>query len=280
MPPVDYRYVGLPRGPVTDHRRAPRVPVWRMILVAVVVMGAGAAPVMDPTATDAATRRCSVSASQERAPKFIRVRMAQTGHVRRVPFRLYVERVTASEWGSTPDALRRAGAIAVKQYGWSKALRPRRSGQGCFDVWNNTRDQIYRAKIVPERVRAAVAATWHVTLRHHGGRLVHTGYRTGSRVGCARDAGARLYARSAKRCANQGWSTNAILRTYYADRGVRVRRPNVLTDCDSVGSCSRNLRPARRFASATGPAPTSMAAKPIHSGIQSFVMNGRRLPLL
>src|ERR1051326_5862631 len=74
------------------------------------------------------------------------IRVLVDHHVERVPLRLYVVRVISSEWHHVPPQLRRAGAVAVRQYAWWKAMHPRRSQYGCFDVHNDTRDQIYRAK--------------------------------------------------------------------------------------------------------------------------------------
>lgn len=147
-----------------------------------------------------------------------RIRVLIDRSVVRVPFALYVSRVVSAEWNTVPTQLRLAGAQAVKQYGWWKAIRPRHSPAGCFDVHDDTRDQLYKVKSPPDYIWDAVRATWSWRVLRDG-RLVHTGYRTGRRVGCARDVdGYHLFARSAARCARLGWSARRILATYYDAR--------------------------------------------------------------
>jgi hypothetical protein len=73
----------------------------------------------------------------------------------------------------------------------------------------------------PARVWMAVLTTWSWRVLR-GGELMMTGYRTGAKVGCARDVnGWKLYARSATKCALLGWSAARILTAYYAGRLVR-----------------------------------------------------------
>lgn len=112
--------------------------------------------------------------------------------------------------------------FAVKQYAWSRVIRwSGRSSRGrCFHVTAGTGDQIYRPTARPSiEVWQAVNATWRWTLRRRDGTLIHTDYRAGARgIRCAGDAGRRLYARSARRCALAGWSTTTILLRYYRHR--------------------------------------------------------------
>ena len=127
--------------------------------------------------------------------------------------------VLSSEFNTVPVELRKAGATAVKQYAWFKAMHPRPSKAGCFDVNDDTRDQIYRHhKTPPDYIWQAVRATWGWRVLREG-RLISTGYRTGRAVGCARDVdGYHLFARSAARCARLGWSARNILERYYEGR--------------------------------------------------------------
>jgi peptidoglycan hydrolase-like amidase len=219
VPSVDYRYLGVPAGPTLDYRRRSRRR-WPLVMAAVVALAA--APFTTLPAAVSAAVPCASHRSDRRPPTYIRVLITQTGRVHRVPFRTYVERVASSEWGSTPPELRKAGIVAVKQYGWSRVINWHgRYHRGvCFHVFNNTRDQIYKpSKRPPAEVRAAVHAAWRLDVRRRDGSLVHTGYRTGAQgVACGRDGGVRLYARSAKRCALRGWSASQILHHYYRHR--------------------------------------------------------------
>jgi len=185
----------------------------KLIPLLALLVGALLAPAITSVATT-----CRAWQSETVPPPTIRVRL--TDHrIVRVPFALYVARVTSSEWNHVPDSLRKAGAVAVKQYGWWKTMHPRRSPAGCFDVHADTRDQIYKHhKVPPAYVWAAVTQTWSWRVMRDG-RLAHTGYRTGLRRKCARDVdGYHLKARSGADCARKGWSARQILRSYYDAR--------------------------------------------------------------
>jgi hypothetical protein len=165
--------------------------------------------------------------SRSTPPPTIRVYLADRHRVVVKNFRTYVAMVMASgEWPShLPNAVLEAGATAVKQYAWYYALagnhRPdyRTSGGVCFDVRNDTRDQLFKTVAHPtEKQLHAVDATWGLTLRK-GNRFFLTAYRAGGTSRCGADAnGWRLYARSAVACAKQGWSGEHILTYYYAPR--------------------------------------------------------------
>jgi hypothetical protein len=165
--------------------------------------------------------------SRATPPQTIRVYLADRHRVVVKNFKTYVAMVMASgEWPSRlPSAVLEAGATAVKQYAWYYALegnhRPdyRTSGGVCYDVRNDTRDQLFKTVAHPtEKQLRAVDATWDLTLRK-GNSFFLTAYRAGSTSRCGADAnGWRLYARSAIACAHLGWSGEHILSYYYAPR--------------------------------------------------------------
>ena len=186
------------------------------------------APSTLTSAPAAAAPACGSWRSQVTPPPSIRVLRTATGEVEEVHFATYVATVMASgEWPSDmPMAALEVGATAVKQYAWYYAMRGhhradyRTRGGQCYDVRDDTMDQLYK----PESVRAtqkqlqAIAATWALSLRKSG-RFFLTGYRAGSRVTCARDAdGWRLYEASVVHCAKQGWSRARIQERYYAPK--------------------------------------------------------------
>ncbi len=183
--------------------------------------------------------------SQVTPPPSVRVLRTASGRVETVEFRRYVATVMASgEWPSWMDpAVLEAGATASKQYAWYYALRGHhrdsyRTGGGvCYDVRDDTRDQLYR----PETARPtagqwrAVDATWPLTLRKRG-RFFLTGYRAGTVGRCMADFDRwRLYARSMSDCARRlGWSGERILQGYYQPGldlvwNVRMGGPRVKT---------------------------------------------------
>jgi hypothetical protein len=142
------------------------------------------------------------------------------GTVQTVDFPTYVEVVLAAEWPpSWPTASLQSGAVAVKEYAWYYAMNWRGgSGTGgCYDVIDNTNDQIYWPEgrtPTPEEV-TAVEATWYESITKSGS-LILTGYRSGADVGCGTDAdGAHLFQHSARNCAAAGMTADQILQIYY-----------------------------------------------------------------
>ena len=150
------------------------------------------------------------------------------------PFRSYVAMVMASGEFPTwlPPAVLQAGATAVKQYGWYYAMKGHhrsnyRTASGvCYDVRNDTNDQLYRpiGSTPTAKQQKAIDATWGLTLRK-GKRFFLTGYRAGVASKCASDAdGWRIYAKSMVDCANQGWTRQQIQQRYYAPKVAFIWR--------------------------------------------------------
>ena len=173
----------------------------------------------------AGLNQCTKWTSKENPPETISVYRVSEGFVERVNFKAYVTRVVSSEWNVREAELRKAGAVAVKQYAWYHVLHYRggRHNGKCYDVRDTTSDQIYMSKnlnTIPSGVHSVVNATWSWRL-WRGEKFPMTGYRTGSPSPCASDAGYRLYAKSANRCAVNGWSATRILEKYYT---AKVRK--------------------------------------------------------
>ena len=175
-------------------------------------------PVTSVPAARAASS-CTNWSSTTTPPKSIRVYRVSEGKVDTVDFKAYVIRVVSSEWNVKQGALRRAGAVAAKQFAWYHVLHYRGGTYNghCYDVKDTTADQLYQSKSmtsIPRRVKKAVSSTWGWTVVRSG-KFIMTGYRVGTKKRCAADAGYRLYAKSAKRCAAKGWSPQRILEVYY-----------------------------------------------------------------
>ena len=188
------------------------------ILASVFFVFSGFLVAVPSVSASAGLRQCN-AATATTPPEKISVYRVATGRVQRVDFKLYVARVAYHEWNVDATALRKAGAVAAKQYAWYHVLNWRggMAGGECFDVRDSTADQIYQAKAshtIPTRIWQAVNDTWSWRMNRDG-RFFMSGYRTGTVAPCASDAGSKLYARSAKRCAKKGWSAERILRTYY-----------------------------------------------------------------
>ena len=177
---------------------------------------------------------CSSWTSSTTPPRYIRVLRVRLGRVERVPLRQYVVTVMAVEWpGYLPQALVEAGAVAVRQYAWYHAMHPRITRHGrCYDVKDSTDDQLYkprRASVTADHYQAADATSGVRLVKD--GQLLMTAYRTGVKVACGHDrTGWKLFARSAIRCARNGYSWRRILSLYY---GPNLQVVSAATDGQS-----------------------------------------------
>ena len=183
-----------------------------------IALGALAFPSAEPAQ---ALSKCTGWSSSLVPPTSIRVYRTATKRTQTVPFRTYVETVMAAEWGSTaPTAALRAGAVAVKQFAWYYAMYWRGgkdAGGHCYDVTDTSTDQIYDPSRKPATShRAAVAATWAVSLRK-GERFFLTGYRPGTGSCTAHIDGWKLYQRDAVDCVHRyGDQAEKLARRFYS----------------------------------------------------------------
>jgi hypothetical protein len=211
--------------------RPPRLPraATRLAVAVAFVATLAAMPAASPSgsmgpSTVRAAAACTGWTSETLPPTTIRVLRTEgdaAGSVQVVPFRDYVNVVMAAEWGpSNPTEALKAGAVAVKEYAWYRAMvwRGKSADDGsCYDVADSTLDQVY----APERrtpspaLAAAVDSTWETSVRK-AGHLFATHYQGGADVACAADADGRwLFQTSAMRCARDGMTAEAILGAYY-----------------------------------------------------------------
>jgi hypothetical protein len=198
----------------------------RRLAAGLCALALAAAATLPTTVPARAVSSCTGWASTLVPPTTIKVYRTQgaaAGKVQTVPFRTYVEVVMANEWpASWSMHTLRAGAVAVKQYGWYRAMNYRggmaRNGD-CYDVVDYWADQVYKPSgaIIYASLRQAVAETWGVSLRQFGGFFV-TGYHAGEDVRCGSndDGLERIYQWSAADCGKRGLTMDSILRTYYA----------------------------------------------------------------
>jgi len=188
------------------------------IVALAIALGALAFPSAEPARAGSV---CTGWTSSIVPPTSIRVYRTATRRTETVAFRTYVEKVMAAEWGSTaPTAALRAGAVAVKQFGWYYAIvwRGGRDAAGrCFDVRDSSTDQVYiPTRTVAPSIAAAVAATWPVSLRK-GERFFLTGYRPGTGRCTANIDGWKLYQRDAVDCVHRyGDSAERLARRFFS----------------------------------------------------------------
>ena len=185
-----------------------------------VALGALALPSAGPA--QAGSAKCTGWTSTLIPPTSIRVYRTATGRTETVRFRTYVQKVMASEWGTTaPEAALRVGAVAAKQFAWYYAIfwRGGRDADGsCYDVRDSSIDQVYDpSRRTVTAHAAAVAATWTISLRK-GERFFLTGYRPGTGSCTAHVDGWKLYQRDAVDCVRSyGDLAERLARRFYSD---------------------------------------------------------------
>jgi hypothetical protein len=110
----------------------------------------------------------SASAESLTIPSTIRVFITETGEIEEVDFKDYVKNVLPNEWIASWDmeALK-AGAMAVKTYGWYWTINQKYPGQG-YDVRDNESDQIYKPGSSHPRTDQAVDDTWNWIMTRDG----------------------------------------------------------------------------------------------------------------
>ncbi|HEX7591786.1 MAG TPA: SpoIID/LytB domain-containing protein [Candidatus Limnocylindrales bacterium] len=194
-------------------------------------------PAVSTVAPARAASACTSWSSTRIPPTTIRVYRTAGSHagtVQAVDFRSYVGVVMASEWYNTwPSAALQAGAMAVKEYAWYYVAHPRgySVGGNCYDVIDNSNDQIYypEGPTPSASQQAAIDATWYESITK-GGSQVMTGYRPGTVLPCGADADTHhLFQWSSYYCAASGLNSDQILQTYYGP-GLTIWKPPAKPD--------------------------------------------------
>ncbi len=135
-----------------------------------------------------------------------------------LPFRDYVKGVLPHEWiSSWNGASLRAGAMAVKMYGWFKInIGPRGIWNGQpYDVRADTCDQVYTGATYAS-TNAAVDETWDYMMRQNG-QVVEIHYVDGIQATCVGTFPGKpcMEQWGSKSLGDQGWSWQSILQYYY-----------------------------------------------------------------
>ncbi|QQE81080.1 SpoIID/LytB domain-containing protein [Alicyclobacillus sp. SO9] len=101
-------------------------------------------------------------------------------YVQTVSFKSYCKDVLPNEWmpGWNQNALR-AGAIAVKMFGWYHTLHPVTESGKTFDVDNTTNFQEYKYKTATPATNRAVDATWNLVYVPANKEIKKLEYRAG-----------------------------------------------------------------------------------------------------
>jgi hypothetical protein len=165
---------------------------------------------------------CSTDGTNSKLPSTILVYRVSLNRVDRVNFKTYVKNVLPNEWiPSWPAASLDAGAMAVKSYGWYWALHSNRKTPGgdCYDVRDNTSDQVYKPSTAVSSTSSAVDRTWSSRMTRSGHILQAHYCSTSTACGSWVD-GDWLSQNGSRDLANAGKSYPAILRNYYDDIAI------------------------------------------------------------
>jgi hypothetical protein len=165
---------------------------------------------------------CSTDGTNSKLPTTILVYRVSLGRVDRVDFKTYVKNVLPNEWiTSWPRASLESGAMAVKSYAWYWALHSTRktSGGACYDVRDDTGDQVYRPSSAQTATSAAVDSTWSARMTRSG-NILQAHYCATTTACGAWVTGNWLSQYGSRDLANAGNTYQAILRYYYSDIAI------------------------------------------------------------
>jgi peptidoglycan hydrolase-like amidase len=161
--------------------------------------------------------QCKTDGTDSKLPTTILVYRESLNRVERVDFKTYVKNVLPNEWvTSWPSESLKAGAMAVKNFGWYWALHSASktpSGQ-CFDVYDHTSSQVYKPGSAKAVTNAAVDATWSTRLTR-GGKIFRAQY-CSTTTACGNWVNGDWMSQYGSRDkARAGWSYSRILKNYY-----------------------------------------------------------------
>lgn len=162
---------------------------------------------------------CKTDGTNSSLPTTILVYEVAAGRVVRVSFKDYVKDVLPNEWiSSWPAESLNAGAMAVKSYGWYRALHSisKTSGGQCYDVKDNTADQVYKPGSAKASTSAAVDRTWSTRMTRSG-NILQAHYCSTTTACGSYVVGDWMSQYGSRDQANAGKSYSTILRYYYDD---------------------------------------------------------------
>ncbi|GAB2824851.1 hypothetical protein GCM10022221_23590 [Actinocorallia aurea] len=161
---------------------------------------------------------CKTDGTHSTLPTSILVYRVSLGRVDRVDFKTYVKNVLPKEWiPSWPAESLKAGAMAVKSFGWHWALTSTRttSWGECYDVTDTTSSQVYVPGSATAATNAAVDATWGTRMTRSGKILeAHYCSTTTACGGWVTGDWMSQYGSADQAAAGAGYA--AILRSYYS----------------------------------------------------------------
>lgn len=147
-------------------------------------------------------------------PSKIRVKIRSTGEISTVDFYYYIKNVLPNEWVALADPMEslKAGAMAVKMYGWYRCYNHKYYGMG-FDVYDTLVDQVYRAGSEHPRSTEAINAVAGIGIKNASGLIFETQYNARAQ----KQSSGFISQTGANYLANIGYSWFQICSFYYSN---------------------------------------------------------------
>ncbi|QKW33454.1 peptidase inhibitor family I36 protein [Actinomadura sp. NAK00032] len=161
---------------------------------------------------------CKTDGTDSKLPTTILVYRVSLNRVDRVSFKTYVKNVLPNEWvPSWPKESLKAGAMAVKSYGWYWALHStRKTSDGrCFDVYDTTSSQVYKPGSATAATSSAVDAMWGTRMTRSG-KILQAHYCSTTTACGGWVTGDWMSQYGSRDKANAGWGYARILKAYYS----------------------------------------------------------------
>ena len=148
-------------------------------------------------------------------PDFVRVYRTATEVVENVDYYSYVKNVLPNEWyTSWPEESLKAGAMAVKMYGWYHTYHPKWGSLGA-DVKDTSVDQCYVPGTENDDGTAAINALNGIGLENSAGKIFETQYYAGTRDTYGTQNGGKISQWGSKKLAEDEFGYLYICRYYY-----------------------------------------------------------------
>lgn len=148
-------------------------------------------------------------------PDYVRVYFTEIGEVEDIDLYTYVKNVLPNEWyASWPSESLKAGALAVKMYGWYHTYHPKWATLGA-DVKDTTADQVYKPNSEHEDTTAAINALDGIGLENSDGNIFETQYNAGYENTVGDPCTGKISQWGSKYFADEGYDYLYICRYYY-----------------------------------------------------------------
>ena len=157
----------------------------------------------------------ATSVDEHERPDYVRVYRTASSCVEEVDLYTYVKNVLPNEWiASWESESLKAGAMAVKMYGWYHTYHPKWSPLGA-DVKDTTSDQVYSPGTETDNTTAAINALDGIGLENSAGNIFETQYLAGTPNTAGTAGTGKISQWGSEYLAERGYDYLDICRYYY-----------------------------------------------------------------